>query len=236
MKKGARLPRKKRYKMNAEVVYNRSRSMKGYLTGGHRRCQEEGCGGDAYPVLWDNGKRGILCAKGLWWDKEVEAYRVGSQEEWDAKGGTLTPEEEGDARESEPVIANTDNSAEEAQMGYDPQEVVFKVVQYRRAYDDDDTVAMGVEERGVNKIFIHSLEQVHDLHALIDDDGTIAGYYPLVPNIDGKVEVDLDMPIEVFHISETIIPTKEIFTTPDGLAYQVRIEPFHGLIPREDAP
>ena len=77
-----------------EVVYTRNRSMKGYLTGGRRRCQLEGCGGNAYPIRWENGRLNVHCAKGLSWDKEVGAYRIGFKEEWDEKGGTVAPEEE----------------------------------------------------------------------------------------------------------------------------------------------
>lgn len=46
-------------------VYNRDASCVGVMTGGHRRCGLEGCGGIGVGVRWPDKKITFPCTKGL---------------------------------------------------------------------------------------------------------------------------------------------------------------------------
>lgn len=57
-----------------KFVLSRDRQFVGRLTGGSRRCQMEGCQGEAVAVRWSDGKLTWPCSKGLSWDNENQAH------------------------------------------------------------------------------------------------------------------------------------------------------------------
>jgi hypothetical protein len=58
------------------LVWNRSKTQRGSLTGGERRCQLEGCGSVRLGVRWPDGKLTWPCMRGMNFDTTTNTWEL----------------------------------------------------------------------------------------------------------------------------------------------------------------